>query len=80
MKIEIEAFIELYNNKECELIDVRVPFETAVWKMNFGLFIPANELPDYLDTLPKDKLWLLPVLRQHGLLWRECIWQRKAFM
>jgi len=38
------------------LIDVRVPFETAVWKMNFGLFIPANELPDHLDKLPTDKL------------------------
>ena len=56
MKVEIEEFIELYNNKECEFIDVRVPFETDVWKMNFGLFIPANELPDNLDKLPKDKL------------------------
>ena len=42
MKVEIEEFIELYNQKECELIDVRVPFETAVWKMNFGLFIPCE--------------------------------------
>jgi rhodanese-related sulfurtransferase len=56
MKVEIEEFIELYNERKCELIDVRVPFETAVWKMNFGLFIPANELPDNLDKLPKDKL------------------------
>ncbi len=56
MKVEIEEFIELYNERKCELIDVRVPFETAVWKMNFGLFIPANELPDNLDKLPRDKL------------------------
>ncbi len=56
MKIEIEEFIELYNERKCELIDVRVPFETAVWKMNFGLCIPANELPDNLDKLPTDKL------------------------
>ena len=56
MKMEIEVFIELYNEKKCEFIDVRVPFETAVWKMNFGLFIPANELPDNLDKLSRDKL------------------------
>lgn len=56
MQIDIEEFITLYNEGECELIDVRVPFETAVWKMSFGLFIPANELADNLDKLPTDKL------------------------
>ncbi len=56
MQIEIEDFIAMYNEKKCELIDVRVPFETAVWQLNFGLKIPANELPDRLDELPKDKL------------------------
>lgn len=56
MNIDIESFIALYNEKKCELVDVRVPFETAVWKMSFGLFIPANELPERLDELPTDKL------------------------
>lgn len=56
MSIDIEDFIALYNEGKCELVDVRVPFETAVWKMSFGLFIPANELPDNLDKLPRDKL------------------------
>jgi len=56
MSIDIEDFITLYNEKKCELVDVRVPFETVVWKMGFGLFIPANELPDNLDKLPKDRL------------------------
>jgi len=56
MKIEIEDFIELYNEGKCELVDVRVPFETAVWKMGFGIEIPANALPDNLDKLPKEKL------------------------
>lgn len=55
-RIEIDEFIGLYNEKKCELIDVRVPFETAVWQVNFGLKIPANELPENLDKLPKDKL------------------------
>ncbi len=56
MKIDVEKFIELLNNKEAILVDIRMPFETAVWGLNFGLKIPANELPDNLEKLPKDKL------------------------
>jgi len=56
MRIEIDEFIELYNEGKCELVDVRVPMETKVWQVNFGLKIPANELPERLDELPKDKL------------------------
>ncbi len=56
MRIEIDEFIELYNKKECEFVDIRVPMETKVWQVNFGLQIPANELPDRLGELPKDKL------------------------
>jgi len=59
MRIEANAFIALYNEDKCELVDVRVSFETAVWQMNFGLKIPANELPDRLDELPKDKLLII---------------------
>jgi rhodanese-related sulfurtransferase len=56
MRIDIEEFIDLYNKGEAELVDIRVPFETAVWQVNFGLKIPAPELPERLDELPKDKL------------------------
>jgi len=56
MRIEIDEFIELYNKGKAELIDIRVPFETKVWQVNFGLQIPANELPERLDELPKEKL------------------------
>ena len=56
MRIEIEEFIELYNRGEAELVDVRVPFETVVWQLNFGLKIPAPELPERQSELPKDKL------------------------
>jgi rhodanese-related sulfurtransferase len=59
MSIDIEDFISLYNEGKCELVDVRAPFEVAVWKMSFGLFIPANVLPDNLDKLPKDKLLIV---------------------
>jgi len=56
MRIEIDEFIELYNKGEAELVDVRVPFETKVWQLNFGLQIPAPELPERLNELPKDTL------------------------
>ena len=56
MRIEIDEFIELYNEGKCELVDVRVPMETKVWQVNFGLSIPANELTERLNELPKDKL------------------------
>jgi len=55
-RIDIEEFIKLYNEGKAELIDIRVPFETKVWQVNFGLKIPANELPARLTELPKDKL------------------------
>lgn len=55
-RISIDAFITAYNSGEAELLDIRVPEETAVWQFNLGLQIPANELPSRLDELPKDKL------------------------
>lgn len=55
-RIGIDEFIASYNAGECELIDVRVPYETAVWQVNFGLRIPADQLPERLTDLPKDKL------------------------
>jgi len=55
-RISIEDFIEVYNKGEAELVDIRVPMETKVWQVNFGLKVPANELPKRLAELPKDKL------------------------
>jgi len=45
MRIEIDEFIELYNESKCELVDVRVEMETKAWQVNFGLKIPAPALP-----------------------------------
>jgi len=56
MKIDIETFVEKFNNGEAILLDVRMPFETAVWGVKFALEIPYNKLPENLDNLPKDKL------------------------
>ncbi len=56
LRIEIEEFIKLYNEGKCELVDIRMPMETKVWQLNFGLKIPAPELPDRANELPKDKI------------------------
>ena len=54
-RISADAFIAAYNKGEVELVDIRVPVETAVWQLNFGIKIPANELPERLSELSKDK-------------------------
>ncbi|UJS26364.1 rhodanese-like domain-containing protein [Thiothrix winogradskyi] len=55
-RITLNDFIAAYNKGEAELIDIRLPEEVAVWQLNFGLKIPATELPERLGELPKDKL------------------------
>jgi rhodanese-related sulfurtransferase len=54
-RISADAFIEAHNAGTALLLDIRVPMETAVWDFNFGLKIPANELPERLGELPRDK-------------------------
>ena len=54
-RISVEDVIAAHNKGDAELVDIRVPMETAVWQLNFGLKIPANELPQRLNELPKDK-------------------------
>ncbi len=56
MKIDIEGFIELFNDDKAILLDIREPFETAVWSLSFATMIPYNKLPENLDKLPKDKV------------------------
>ncbi|WP_331775122.1 rhodanese-like domain-containing protein [Sulfurospirillum sp. 1612] len=55
IRVDVEEFITLYNEQKAELIDIRMETETQVWQVNFGLKIPAHELPNRLDELPKDK-------------------------
>jgi rhodanese-related sulfurtransferase len=57
--IDIDTFIKLYNNGECEIVDIRMDFEYDVWSLNFGLNIPLNELGHRIDELPTDKLIVL---------------------
>ena len=55
-RLKTNDFIEMYNDGEVEIVDIRMDFEVKVWQLNFGLQIPANELPDNLNKLPQDKI------------------------
>ena len=56
VRINADAFIEAWQNGSCEFLDIRTAAETRVWKMGFGLAIPADELAGRLDELPRDTL------------------------
>lgn len=55
-RISIDNFIAAHNRGEAVLLDIRVPAETAVWQVNLGLRIPADELPERLHELPRDRV------------------------
>ena len=54
--VKSEEFIELFKQDKVLLLDVRMDFETKVWNLPIALNIPANQVPDRLHELPKDKL------------------------
>jgi len=56
LRINADAFIKAWQAGTCEFLDIRTAAETGVWKMGFGMAIPADEIPARLDELPRDKL------------------------
>jgi len=56
LRIELEDFIEKFNNDEAVLLDIRMPFEKKVWSIPFAIDIDAGSLEERFEELPKDKL------------------------
>jgi rhodanese-related sulfurtransferase len=54
VRIDLDKFIELYNDDKAVLVDIRMPFEIKVWKLPFAIEIPADKLDE--AELPKDKI------------------------
>ena len=54
--VTADQFIELYNDGQTVLLDIRYPFETRLWGVHFALEIPLDKLPDRLEELPRDKI------------------------
>jgi len=56
LMIKNDEFSKLYKENKVILLDIRMDFETAVWNFPIALNIPANEIPNRLNELPKDRL------------------------
>ncbi len=56
LMIKNDEFPQLFKENKIVLLDIRMDFETAVWNFPFAINIPANQIPDRLEELPKDKL------------------------
>jgi len=56
IKIEIEEFINLFNDNKAVLVDIRMPFEKKVWTLPFALDLDPETLKEKYTELPKDKL------------------------
>ena len=56
MKVSSNKLIDLLEDGEAVLVDIRFTEEQQAWGPSFGLKIPLSELPARLDELPKDKI------------------------
>lgn len=59
-----EAF-NLMQREDVALIDVREDTELQICKIDGALHIPMNQIPNHLDSLPKDKTFVL--FCHHGM-------------
>lgn len=56
MKVSSEQLVQLLQDEEAVLLDIRFEEEQASWQMNYALKIPLPNLPFKYKELPKDKL------------------------
>ena len=56
MKISSEQIVQLLQDKQAVLLDIRFEEEQAAWQMDYALKIPLPSLPFNYKELPKDKL------------------------
>ena len=54
MRIDLDKFIELFNEDKAILVDIRMPFEVKVSNIPFAKHIPADKLDE--ANLDKDKI------------------------
>lgn len=56
MKIDSFELIELYEQKNVQIVDIRFKEEFALWHLKGSINIPLNELPKRYKELSMDKL------------------------
>ena len=56
LMINKDDFLELMKEDKAVLLDIRMDFETKAWILPMAINIPAPQLVDRLNELPKEKL------------------------
>ena len=56
MKASSRELVDLLQEGEAQLVDIRFKEEYEAWHMGVGINIPLNELPGRLNELDKDKV------------------------
>jgi len=56
MKASARELVDLLQEGEAQLVDIRFKEEYEAWHMGAGTNIPLNELPNRLNELDKDKV------------------------
>ena len=54
IRINLDEFIELFNEDKAVLLDIRMPFEKEVWSIPFAKEVSFDNLEEI--DLPKDKI------------------------
>lgn len=55
MKISSEQIVQLLQDDEVVLVDIRFEEEQAAWQMDYAIKMPLSTLPQRYVELPKDK-------------------------
>ena len=53
-KMSIDKALEMHSRGEAFILDIRSEKENRLLSLGFAKSIPANEIPDRLDEIPKD--------------------------
>ena len=56
MKISSNQIVQLLQDDQALLVDIRFEEEQAAWGMDYALKMPLPQLPERYEELPKDKL------------------------
>jgi len=79
VKITLDKFIEKFNSNEAILLDIRMPYEVKVWSIPFAKHIPADELENRLNELPKDKIIVVACPTQNRSPFAAMFLKNKGF-
>ena len=79
MKINLDEFINLFNEGKAVLVDIRMPFEKKVWQIPFAIDLDAESLKEKFNELPKDKVIVVACPTQNRSPFAAMFLKEKGF-